>query len=134
MTTTTCFRRLALAAALLGAALQGAQAAPKAPKWLVLDKITYQQGVDRTAFEGIDNLLLTKLVQARKYKCLDRDAYDTAAREEGFGAKVDLVPAGYSMRGEIVQMLRSGKTRTIQNTPLAEYIATVSLRANDLRT
>lgn len=134
MTTTTCFRRLVLAAALLGAALQGAQAAPKAPKWLVLDKITYQQGVDRTAFEGIDNLLLTKLVQARKYKCLDRDAYDTAAREEGFGAKVDLVPAGYSMRGEIVQMLRSGKTRTIQNTPLAEYIATVSLRANDLRT
>ncbi len=133
MTTTTCFRRLALAAALLGAALQGAQVAPK-EKVLVLDKITYQKGVDQTAFEGIDNLLLTKLTQANKYTCRDRDAYDTAAREEGFGAKVDLVPAGYSIRGEIVQLLRSGKTRTIQNTPLAEYIATISLRVNDLRT
>lgn len=133
MTTTTCFRRLVLAAALLGAALQGAQVAPK-EKVLVLDKITYQKGVDQTAFEGIDNLLLTKLTQANKYTCRDRDAYDTAAREEGFGAKVDLVPAGYSIRGEIVQLLRSGKTRTIQNTPLAEYIATISLRVNDLRT
>ena len=127
-------KRAALALLLLGFAAPSAEAAPKAPKWLVLDKITYQQGVDRTAFEGIDNLLLTKLVQAGKYKCLDRDAYDTAAREEGFGAKIDLVPAGYSMRGEIVQLLRSGKSRTIQNAPMAEYIATVSLRANDLRT
>ena len=126
-------RRIALVALAASAALS-LTAAPKAPKWLVLDKITYQKGVDTTAFEGIDSLLLTRLVQARKYKCLDRDAYDTAAREEGFGAKVELVPAGYSMRGEIVQCLPSGKTRTLQNTPLTEYIATVSLRANDLRT
>ena len=131
MTTTTCFRRLVLAAALLGAALQGAQAAPK--KYLVLDKITYQKGVDQTAFEGIDELLKTKFTQS-KYELLDRENYDTSAREEALGAKVDLVPAGYSIRGEIVQLLRSGKTRTIQNTPLAEYIATISLRVNDLRT
>ena len=26
-------------------------AEPKAPKWLVLDNMTYQAGVDRTAFE-----------------------------------------------------------------------------------
>ena len=131
MTTTTCFRRLVLAAALLGAALQGAQAAPK--KYLVLDKITYQKGVDQTAFEGIDELLKTKFTQS-KYELLDRENYDTSAREEALGAKVDLVPAGYSIRGEIVQLLRSGKTRTIQDTPLAEYIATISLRVNDLRT
>ena len=128
----TCMKILAVAA--LCAAAIGLEAAPKAPKWLVLDKITYQSGVDTAAFEGIDQLLLTKLVQAKKYKCLDRDAYDTAAREEGFGGKADLIPAGYSMRGEIVQLLRSGKTRTIANTPKAEYIATVSIRANDLRT
>ena len=109
-------------------------AEPKAPKWLVLDKLSYQADVDQTAFNGADALLLTTLVQANKYKCLDRDAYDTAAREQGFGANVQLVPAGYSMRGEIVQLVPSGKTRTIQNTPLTEYIATVSLRANDLRT
>ena len=109
-------------------------AEPKAPKWLVLDKLTYQADVDQTAFNGADALLLTTLVQANKYKCLDRDAYDTAAREQGFGANVQLVPAGYSMRGEIVQLVPTGKTRTIQNTPLTEYIATVSLRANDLRT
>ena len=132
MTTTTCFRRLALAAALLGAALQGAQVAPK-EKVLVLDKITYQKGVDQTAFEGIDELLKTKFTQS-KYELLDRENYDTSAREEALGAKVDLVPAGYSIRGEIVQLLRSGKTRTIQDTPLAEYIATISLRVNDLRT
>lgn len=131
MMTTTCFRRLVLAAALLGAALQGAQAAPK--KYLVLDKITYQKGVDQTAFEGIDELLKTKFTQS-KYELLDRENYDTSAREEALGAKVDLVPAGYSIRGEIVQLLRSGKTRTIQDTPLAEYIATISLRVNDLRT
>ncbi len=112
----------------------GAEAAPKAPKWLVLDPITYQKGVDGSTFDGIDQLLLTKLVQAKKYKCLDRDAYDTAAREEGFGAKVELVPAGYSMRGEIVQMLLSGKSRTIGGTAKKEYVATVSIRANDLRT
>ncbi len=103
-------------------------------KWLVLDKITYQSGVDRTAFEGIDKLLLTKLVQAKKYKCLDRDMYDTAAREEGFGGKADLIPAGYAMSGEIVQFLKSGKSRSIGGTAKSEYIATVSIRANDLRT
>ena len=103
-------------------------------KWLVLDKMTYQAGVDPLAFEGIDKLLLTKLVQARKYKCLDRDMYNTAAREEGFGGKADLVPAGYAMSGEIVQLLRSGKSRSIGGTPRSEYIATVSIRANDLRT
>ena len=108
--------------------------APKAPKWLVLDKITYQAGVDPLAFEGIDKLLLTKLVQAKKYKCLDRDMYDTAAREEGFGGKADLIPAGYAMSGEIVQLLQSGKARTIGGEAKAEYIATVSIRANDLRT
>ena len=109
-------------------------AAPKAPKWLVLDKMTYQNGVDRSAFDGIDKLLLTKLVQAKKYKCLDRDMYDTAAREEGFGGKADLIPAGYAMSGEIVQLLKSGKTRTIGGVAKAEYIATVSIRANDLKT
>ena len=103
-------------------------------KWLVLDKITYQSGVDLLAFEGIDKLLLTKLVQAKKYKCLDRDMYDTAAREEGFGGRADLIPAGYAMSGEIVQLLQSGKTRTIGGEAKAEYIATVSIRANDLRT
>ena len=103
-------------------------------KWLVLDKMTYQAGVDRTVFDGVDKLLLTKLVQAKKYKCLDRDMYNTAAREEGFGGKADLVPAGYAMSGEIVQLLSSGKSRTIGGTARSEYIATVSIRANDLRT
>ena len=103
-------------------------------KWLVLDKITYQSGVDPLAFEGIDKLLLTKLVQAKKYKCLDRDMYETAAREEGFGGKADLIPAGYAMSGEIVQMLQSGRSRSIGGTAKTEYIATVSIRANDLRT
>ena len=118
------------------AALSAAQllAAPKAPKWLVLDKMTYQAGVDQTVFDGVDKLLLTKLVQAKKYKCLDRDMYDTAAREEGFGGKADLIPAGYAMSGEIVQLLASGKSRSIGGTEKAEYIATVSIRANDLRT
>jgi len=123
-----------LFAALAAALVLPLFAGPKAPKWLVLDKMTYQAGVDRAAFEGIDKLLLTKLVQARKYKCLDRDMYDTAAREEGFGGKADLIPAGYAMSGEIVQMLRSGKSRTIGGEAKAEYIATVSIRANDLRT
>ena len=91
-------------------------AAPKAPKWLVLEKMTYQTGVDRTAFEGIDKLLLTKLVQAKKYKCLDRDMYETAAREEGFGGRADLIPAGYAMSGEIVQLFASGKSRSIGGT------------------
>lgn len=103
-------------------------------KWLVLDKMTYQAGVDRTAFDGVDKLLLTKLVQAKKYKCLDRDMYETAAREEGFGGKADLIPAGYAMSGEVVQLLRSGKSRTIGGTAKSEYVATVSIRANDLRT
>ena len=103
-------------------------------KWLVLDKMTYQSGVDSTVFDGIDKLLLTKLVQARKYKCLDRDMYNTAAREEGFGGKADLIPAGYAMSGEIVQLLESGKSRTIGGSVKSEYIATVSIRANDLRT
>ena len=107
---------------------------PRAVKWLVLDPMTYQSGVDRTVFEGIDKLLLTKLVQAKKYKCLDRDMYDTAAREEGFGGKADLIPAGYAMSGEIVQLLLSGKSRSIGGTAKQEYIATVSIRANDLRT
>lgn len=109
-------------------------AAPKASKWLVLNPMTYQSGVDRAAFEGVDKLLLTRLVQAKKYKCLDRDMYDTAAREEGFGGKADLIPAGYAMSGEIVQLLKSGKSRTIGGMPKSEYIATVSIRANDLRT
>lgn len=109
-------------------------AAPKSPKWIVLDPIAYQTGVDRVAFEGIDKLLLTKLVQAKKYKCLDRDMYDTAAREEGFGGRAELVPAGYAMSGEIVQLVKSGKSRTIGGVPTQEYIATVSIRANDLRT
>ena len=126
-------KRLALFA-LAAACVLPVAAAPKAPKWLVLDKMTYQTGVDRTAFEGIDKLLLTKLVQAKKYKCLDRDMYDTAAREEGFGGNAELIPAGYAMSGEIVQLLASGKTRTIGGTAKAEYIATVSIRANDLRT
>ena len=103
-------------------------------KWLVLDKMTYQSGVDRAAFDGIDKLLLTKLVQAKKYKCLDRDMYNTAAREEGFGGKADLIPAGYAMSGEIVQLLKSGKSRTIGGTAKSEYVATVSVRANDLKT
>ena len=107
---------------------------PGKAKWLVLDKMTYQTGVDSTVFEGVDKLLLTKLVQARKYKCLDRDMYNTAAREEGFGGNADLIPAGYAMSGEVVQLLQSGKSRTIGGTAKAEYIATVSIRANDLRT
>ena len=60
--------------------------------------------------------------------------YDTAAREEGFGGKADLIPAGYAMSGEIVQLLKSGKSRSIGGTAKSEYIATVSIRANDLRT
>ncbi|MBQ3289445.1 MAG: hypothetical protein IJH50_08570 [Kiritimatiellae bacterium] len=107
---------------------------PGKAKWLVLDKMTYQSGVSQSVFEGIDKLLLTKLVQAKKYKCLDRDMYDTAAREEGFGGKAGLIPAGYAMSGEIVQLLQSGKSRSIGGTVKAEYIATVSIRANDLRT
>lgn len=103
-------------------------------KWLVLDKMTYQNGVDGTVFDGIDKLLLTKLVQAKKYKCLDRDMYAIAAREEGFGGNAELVPAGYAMSGEVVQLLQSGKSRTIGGAAKAEYIATVSIRANDLRT
>ena len=106
----------------------------KVQKWLVLDKMTYQTGVDRLAFEGVDKLLLTKLVQANKYKCLDRDMYDTAAREEGFGGKAELIPAGYAMSGEIVQLQKSGKTRMVGGDTKAEYIATVSIRANDLKT
>ena len=125
-------RFLALALSVL--AVLSASAEPKSPKWLVLDNMTYQAGVDRTAFEGIDKLLLTKLVQAKKYKCLDRDMYETAAREEGFGGKADLVPAGYAMSGEIVQLLGSGKSRAVGGTAKTEYIATVSIRANDLRT
>ena len=127
-------KRIALFAALAALSAVQLPAAPKATKWLVLDKMTYQSGVDRTAFEGIDKLLLTKLVQAKKYKCLDRDMYDTAAREEGFGGKADLIPAGYAMSGEIVQILPSGKSRSIGGTAKSEYIATVSIRANDLRT
>ena len=103
-------------------------------KWLVLDKMTYQAGVDRTAFDGVDKLLLTKLVQAKKYRCLDRGMYAAAAREEGFGGKAELIPAGYAMSGEIVQLVKSGKSRAIAGTPRSEYIATVSIRANDLRT
>ena len=103
-------------------------------KWLVLDKMTYQGGVDSTVFDGVDKLLLTKLVQAKKYKCLDRDMYNTAAREDGFGGKVDLIPAGYAMSGEVVQLQQSGRSRTIGGVAKAEYIATVSIRANDLRT
>ena len=125
----------------LGAAAPGGLPPPPAQdrpagkaKWLVLDRMAYQAGVDQTVFEGIDKLLLTKLVQAKKYRCLDRDMYNTAAREEGFGGKADLIPAGYAMSGEIVQLLHTGKTRTIGGTAKAEYVATVSIRANDLRT
>ena len=96
--------------------------------------MTYQSGVDATVFDGIDKLLLTKLVQAKKYKCLDRGMYNIAAREEGFGGKADLVPAGYAMSGEVVQLLASGKTRSVGGTVKSEYVATVSIRANDLRT
>ena len=103
-------------------------------KWLVLDKMTFQAGVDRQVFDGIDKLLLTKLVQAKKYKCLDRGMYVAAAREEGFGGKAELVPAGYAMSGEVVQLVKSGKSRAIAGTAKDEYIATVSIRANDLRT
>lgn len=127
-------RKCALAVAVAVGVATVADAAPRKPKWLVLNPITYQSGVNSVAFEGIDKLLLTKLVQARKYKCLDRDEYDTAAREQGFGANVEIIPAGYSMSGEIVQLLRSGKSRTIAGTAKQEYIATVSIRANDLRT
>ncbi|MBQ3672722.1 MAG: hypothetical protein II924_04130, partial [Kiritimatiellae bacterium] len=121
-------------AALAAVMVLALPAAPKSPKWLVLDPITYQAGVDRVAFEGVDKLLLTKLVQAKKYKCLDRDMYDTAAREEGFGGRADLVPAGYAMSGEIVQLVKSGKSRAVGGASAQEYIATVSIRANDLRT
>ena len=127
-------KRIALFAALATLAATQLAAAPKAAKWLVLDKMTYQAGVDSSVFDGIDKLLLTKLVQAKKYKCLDRDMYDIAAREEGFGGKADLIPAGYAMSGEIVQLLKSGKTRSVGGVAKAEYIATVSIRANDLRT
>lgn len=128
------FLKTVLFAAVAAAGIAGtATAEPKQPKWLVLDKFTYQKGVDTVAFEGIDALLLTKLAQS-KYKVLDRDAYDTAAREQGFGANVELKPAGYSMRGEVVQMLLTGKSRTIAGTAKPEYVATVSIRVNDLRT
>ena len=125
--------KLVLSAGLALGMLGAANAEPRQPKWLVLDKFAYAKTVDSVAFEGLDALLLTKLAQS-KYKVLDRDAYDTAAREQGFGANVELVPAGYSMRGEIVQLQRSGRTRTIAGQPKSEYIATVSIRANELRT
>ena len=127
-------KKIALVAAVAAGVAGTALSAPKQPKWLVLNPFKYQSGVNQTVFEGFDKLLLTKLVQAKKYKCLDRDEYDTAAREQGFGANVEIVPAGYSMSGEIVQLLRSGKTRTIAGAAKTEYIATVSIRANDLRT
>ena len=126
-------KRIAVAA-LAFASAAVVLAGPAQTKWLVLDPIKYQTGVDRIAFEGIDKLLLTKLVQAKKYKCLDRDMYDTAAREEGFGGNAELVPAGYAMSGEIVQFLKSGKSRSIGGAAKQEYIATVSIRANDLKT
>ena len=129
----TSIEKLVLSAGLALGMLGVANAEAKMPKWLVLDKFAYAKTVDPVAFEGIDALLLTKLAQS-KYKVLDRDAYDTAAREQGFGAKVELVPAGYSMRGEIVQLQRSGRTRTIGGLPKEEYVATVSIRANELRT
>ena len=125
--------KFVLSAGLALGMLGAANAEPKQAKWLVLDKFAYAKTVDPVAFEGLDALLLTKLAQS-KYKVLDRDAYDTAAREQGFGAKVELVPAGYSMRGEIVQLQRSGRTRTIGGFPKEEYVATVSIRANELRT
>lgn len=127
-------KKCALAGMIALGVATAVEAAPKQPKWLVLNPIKYQSGVNKIAFEGIDKLLLTKLVQAEKYKCLDRDEYDTAAREQGLGANVEIVPAGYSMSGEIVQLLKSGKTRNIAGTVKDEYIATVSIRANDLRT
>lgn len=127
-------KRFVLAAAVAAGVAAAADAAPKKPKWLVLNPIAYQAGVDKVVFDGIDKLLLTKIVQAKKYKCLDRDEYDTAAREQGFGANVEIIPAGYSMSGEIVQLQKSGKKRTVAGMSMSEYIATVSIRANDLRT
>ncbi|MBQ6457570.1 MAG: hypothetical protein IJJ51_02060 [Kiritimatiellae bacterium] len=126
-------KKLFTAMAAAAIAIAGVAAPTGQAKWLVLDKISYATGVDRVAFEGIDGLLLTKLAQS-KYKVLDRDAYDTAAREQNFGANVELVPAGYSIRGEIVQLQKSGRTRTIAAATLPEYIATVSIRVYDLRT
>ena len=127
-----CGGELGLASA--DAAYAVSSAGNRRQKWLVLDKMTYQSGVDVAVFDGIDKLLLTKLVQAKKYKCLDRDMYNIAAREEGFGGKADLIPAGYAMSGEVVQLLRSGKTRSVGGTEKSEYVATVSIRANDLKT
>ena len=72
-------KKLFTAMAAAAIALAGVAAPTGQAKWLVLDKISYATGVDRVAFEGIDGLLLTKLAQS-KYKVLDRDAYDTAAR------------------------------------------------------
>ena len=46
-------KNIALIAALAALSVASLSAAPTAPKWLVLDKITYQSGVDRTAFDGI---------------------------------------------------------------------------------
>lgn len=105
----------------------------KSPKWLVLEPITYQTGVSKTAFQGIDQLLLTKFAQANKYKCLDRKAYDTAAQNEGFGGEANLIPAGYSVCGEIVEIKQTG-SRVFRQRQMTDYLATVSIRVNELRT
>jgi len=122
-------------AALAGLVAMTSAAAPTgAAKWLVLNPITYSGGVNAVAFDGIDKLLLTTLTQAKKYRCLDRDMYATAAREQGFGADVELVPAGYAISGEVVQLGKSGNSRQVAGKTVDEYVATVSLRVNDLRT
>lgn len=128
--------KTAVCAAAAFAALAGAGAETSAPKqkWVVLDPIAYSKGVDASAFDGIDNLLLTKLAQADKYKCIDRNQYENSVREGEFGGESGIKPAGYSISGEIVQLQRAASPATASASPYTQFLATVSLRVNDLST
>jgi len=130
------FRTIAVAALCLVSAAQMdlvAQGTSKA-KWLILEPITYAHGVNRVDFGGFGGLLLTRFAAAGKYRVLDRAQVKTALVQEGLGANVAVLPAGYSVTGEFVEARRLGATQRRGQHVYYEYVVTVNLRVNALNT
>ena len=98
---------------------------------LVLEKITYEKPAFKSLLAGGDQLLLEKLVHARKYRVIDRDAVDAYLREKGIAGDdgAGLASGDRTLYVHVADCTSTGKYKVLPgNKKAQEYIVRLSLK------
>ena len=102
---------------------------------LVLEKITYEKPAFKNLLAGGDELLLEKLVHAKKYTVMDRDAVDAYLREKGIAGDdgAGLASGDRTLFARIIDCTDTGKIKILPgNKKAKEYIVRLTMKISKM--